>query len=228
MAGLNTTGGKLPTAVIDECLRVEFAVTGDDCPLADASTAAAATVECAPPELRRDGNVLLRFSAPDQDADALADALDADDRIRYLHASHSDDRTNFRCLSKQPCVVHELTDVGFMSEHLQYRRGTEAYVGAVVGNEVLRGVLAAAGDTVGVTLRRVHYLRDDEDAPVATRWDVTPAQAAALQAALEAGYFAVPRGATAGEVADELGISKSAFLERLRRGQAGVVGQVFG
>jgi len=214
--------------VIDECLRVEFAVTGDDCPLAAASAAAGTTIECAPPQLRRDGNALLRFSAPDADAEAIADALDGDDRIRYLHASRTDGRTNFRCLSKHPCVVHELTDVGFVVESLQYREGTESTVGAVVGNEVLQGVLAAAGETVGVTLQRVHQLRDDEDAPVATRWDVTPAQGAALRAALEAGYFEVPRGATAAEVAADLDISKSAFLERLRRGQAGLLAQALG
>lgn len=214
--------------MIEECLRVEFAVTGDDCPLAAASEAAGATIECAAPQLRRDGNALVRFSAPGADADALADALDDDDRIRYLHASRSDGRTDFRCLSKQPCVLHELTDVGFMTESVQYRDGTESYVGAVVGNDVLQGVLAAAGETVGVTLQRVHHLRGDEDAPVATRWDVTPPQEAALRAALEAGYFAVPREATADEVADELGISKSAFLERLRRGQGSLLGQVVG
>jgi predicted DNA binding protein len=42
------------------------------------------------------------------------------------------------------------------------------------------------------------------------------------------GYFAVPRESTATEVADEIGISKSAFLERLRRGQAGLFRQLFG
>ena len=48
---------------------------------------------------------------------------------------------------------------------------------------------------------------------------LTPAQEAALRTALETGYFSVPRDATASEVAAELEISKSAFLERLRRGQ---------
>jgi predicted DNA binding protein len=212
--------------VIDECLQVEFAVTGDDCPLAAASAATGATVECAPPQLRRDDNVLLRFSAPAADADALAAALDADDRIRYLHAAGGDGRTDFRCLSKHPCVVHELTDAGFMTESVRYTDGTESYVGAVVGNDVLEGVLAAAGETVGVTLQRIHQLRDDEGDPVAARWDLTPAQEAALRAALDAGYFQVPRDATAGDVAAELGISKSAFLERLRRGQAGLLAQL--
>lgn len=212
--------------MIAECLVVEFGVTGDDCPLADASREAGATVDARPPQRRADGNALLRFSA--NEGSGIADVLDADDRIRYLHRSRTDSRENFRCLSKHPCVVHDLTDVGFMAESLQYRRGAERYVGAVVGYDVLEGVLETAGETVGVSLERVFPLGSADDEAVAQRWDLTPAQEAALRAALELGYFSVPRGATASEVAETLGISKSAFLERLRRGQATLFGQVFG
>ncbi|USZ68005.1 helix-turn-helix domain-containing protein [Halorussus salilacus] len=213
--------------MIDECLVVEFSVTGDDCPLAAATRETRTTIDARPPVLRADGNTLLRFSASSP-ADDLAGALDADDRIRYLHVSRTDSRTNFRCLSKHPCVVHELTDEGFMAESLRYREGVERYTGAVVGHDVLQGVLAAAAETVGVSLERVFPLGEEDDEAVAQRWDLTPAQEAALQTALSMGYFAVPRGATASEVAAELDISKSAFLERLRRGQATLFGQVFG
>ncbi|WP_435177750.1 helix-turn-helix domain-containing protein [Halorussus sp. AFM4] len=213
--------------MIDECLVVEFSVTGDDCPLADAARETGATVDARPPQLRRDENALLRFSVG-EGADELGAVLDADERIRYLHASRTDSRTNFRCLSKHPCVVHELTDAGFMAETLQYRGDTERHTGAVVGHDVLRGVLAAAAETVGVSLERVFPLGSEDDEAVAQRWDVTPAQEAALRTALEMGYFEVPREVTAREVADELGISKSAFLERLHRGQATLFGQVFG
>ncbi|WP_128475787.1 helix-turn-helix domain-containing protein [Halorussus pelagicus] len=213
--------------MIDECLVVEFSVTGDDCPLAEATRETGTTIDARPPQLRRDENALLRFSAGEE-TDELAATLDADDRIRYLHASRTDSRTNFRCLSKHPCAVHELTDAGFMAETLQYREGTERYTGAVVGHDVLQGVLAAAAETVGVSLERVFPLGSADDEAVAQRWDVTPAQEAALRAAMEMGYFTVPRGATATEVADELAISKSAFLERLRRGQATLFAQVFG
>lgn len=211
--------------MIDECLAVEFDVTGDDCPLATASDRTDTSIECEPPQLRSDGNALLRFSAPTDDE--LAAALDADDRIRYLHRSRGGDRDTYRCLSKAPCVVHRLTDAGFMVETLTYRGGEERHTGAVVGNEVLQGVMAAAGDAVGVRLRRVYPVGPESPAPEA-RWDVTPAQAAALRTALELGYFAVPKEVTAAEVAAELGISKSAFLERLRRGQAGLFEQLFG
>jgi predicted DNA binding protein len=213
--------------LIDECLVVEFSVTGDDCPLAEATRETGTTIDARPPQLRHDDYALLRFSAGEE-ADELAAFLDDDDRIRYLHASRTDSRTNFRCLSKHPCAVHQLTDAGFMAETLQYRAGTERYTGAVVGHDVLQGVLAAAAETVGVSLERVFPLGSEDEEAVAQRWDVTPAQEAALRAAMEIGYFTVPRGATAAEVADELGISKSAFLERLRRGQATLFAQVFG
>ncbi|MEF8830717.1 MAG: bacterio-opsin activator domain-containing protein, partial [Halobacteriales archaeon] len=128
--------------MIEEALVVEFAVSGDDCPLADATREAGGTVDCAPPQLRRDDNTLLRFSTADEGVGA---ALDADDRIRYLHATDDGDRTTYRCLSLDPCVVHELTDAGFLVEQLRYRDGVGRYVGAVVGYDVLEGVLTAAG-----------------------------------------------------------------------------------
>ncbi|KTG11309.1 transcriptional regulator [Haloprofundus marisrubri] len=209
----------------EECLVVEFRVTGDDCPLAAASRATNTTIECEPPQLRGDGNVLLRFGAATNDE--LATTLDDDERLRYLHRATAEGRDTYRCLSKQPCIVHELTDVGFVAEALTYRDGEERFTGAVVGYDVLQGVLAAAGEAVGVTLERVYPLGPQAES-AATRWDVTPAQEAALRTALEMGYFSVPKATTAAEVAERLGISKSAFLERLRRGQAGLLGQALG
>ncbi len=91
---------------------------------------------------------------------------------------------------------------------------------------MLEGVLEAAGEAVGVGIERISPLGEEDDTPVARRWDLTPAQEAALRAAHEAGYFAVPRRADASEVAATLDISKSAFLERLRRGQASLFEQL--
>ena len=213
--------------MIEECLVVEFDVTGDDCPLAGATAAADAAVNARPPQRRADGNDLLRFSA-DAPADDLARALDDDDRIRYLHVSRSDGRANFRCLSTHPCAVHRLTDAGFLADRLRYDGGSETYAGAVVGHDVLEGVLEAAGEAVGVSLRRIYPLVEDDDDAVGRRWDLTPAQAEALQTAWRMGYFEVPKEATAAEVAAELGVGKTAFLERLRRGQSALFEQLFG
>ena len=48
-------------------------------------------------------------------------------------------------------------------------------------------------------------------------YDLTEEQRKALEAALENGYFKVPRDTTLGSIADDLGISHQALSERLRR-----------
>lgn len=209
--------------VISECLIVEFEIRGDDCPLADATRAVDVSVDAQPPQLRSDGNTLLRFSAPEND-DCLTHSLDSDDRIRYLHRVHEDQRASHRCLSKHPCVVHELVNEGLLIESLGYQRGRATVTGAVVGYDVLEGVMDRAGETVGVTLQRVYPLGPDEDQreSVTQRFALTPKQTEALRVGTEMGYFELPREADAETVAAELGVSKSAFLERLRRAERSV------
>ncbi|MFQ3320517.1 MAG: putative DNA binding protein [Natronomonas sp.] len=209
--------------MISECLVVEFRVTGDDCPLAEASDAVSAPIDAAPPLLREDGYTLLRFSTHEA---AVGDVLGSDDRIRYLHRTTADGCHTFRCLSKERCIVHQLIDEGFLVESVRYRDGDERHVGAVVGQDVLHGVLEAAGEAVGVRLERISPLGEEGETTVETRWNLTPGQAEALEAAHEMGYFEVPKGADAAAIAAELGVSKSAFLERLRRAQAALFDQV--
>lgn len=50
------------------------------------------------------------------------------------------------------------------------------------------------------------------------QFDLTEAQRKALVLATERGYFDVPRGTTLDELADELGITRQALSERIRRG----------
>ena len=211
--------------MIEECLMTEFRIRGDDCPLADAGEATGAVVDVAPPLMRDDGNVLLRFtSAPNE---AFAEYLDADDRIRYLYSSRDDGRVNYRCLSLHPCVVHELISAGFMVESMSYRAGNAILTGAVVGHDVMQNVMETAGETVGVKLKRVYALRAEEEESIAKQWDLTPAQEESLRTAVEMGYFTVPREANADDVATEMGISKSAFIERLHRAQHALLTQLF-
>ena len=211
--------------MIDECLMTEFRIEGDDCPLADATRRLKETVDAAPPLLRDDGNVLLRFSS--SCGEELTAELDADDRVRYLYQAQTDGRYNYRCLSLHRCVVHELISTGFMVESLTYQNGNAILAGAVVGNDILKNVLETAGQTVGIQLQRVYSMRPENDDAVAKQWDITPAQEASLRYALRMGYFQVPRQATATEVADALEISKTAFLERLRRAQGALFSQLF-
>ena len=213
--------------MIENCLVVEFAVEGDDCVLADVTGDLGAEVQCRPPLARSDGTALLRATVTKL-ADDVVEALDADDRVNFLHVVDEEQGTNVRFLTKQPCVVHDLVDSGFLVESLEYANGTGTFGGSVVGYDVLRNVLKTTRDAIGVDLKRVYQLDSNEEDYVVKKWDVTPAQEEALRAAFEMEYLAVPREVTASDVAAELDISKSAFLERLRRGEHQLLAQMFG
>lgn len=210
--------------MIEECLAVEIRVDGDDCPLADATRETGAVVDARPPQLRYDDNALLRFDGPD--SQPLTNALDFDDRIRYLHVATAEDRNQYRCLSTDPCIVHELVSAGFLVESLRYHGDDTLFTGAVVGREVLAGIVDQAADTVGVTLERVNPMGPDATGAVGRVVDLSNKQLQALRTAHKMGYFEVPRETTAAEAAAELDIGKTAFLERLHRGQRRLVEQI--
>jgi predicted DNA binding protein len=74
----------------------------------------------------------------------------------------------------------------------------------------------------GITyhLTRVYALPDPAvDHP----YGLTDAQYETLSAAVERGYFAIPRGVTFAELAEDLGISEQAVSERVRRGADAVL-----
>lgn len=212
--------------MIEACLAVEVRVRNDGCPLAEAAGATEVEIDARPPQRRSDGYDLLRFDAAR--SEELTDALEADDRISHLHVSRTDGRNRYRCLSREPCIVRALIDHGLIVEGLQYGREATTVSGSVVGREVLQGVMEAAGGTVGVKLTRVYPLEAEAREGSGRQWDLTPAQEECIRTALEMGYFEIPRETSSEAVADELGIGKSAFLERLRRGEAALFGEVVG
>ncbi|QLG49204.1 helix-turn-helix domain-containing protein [Natrinema halophilum] len=66
---------------------------------------------------------------------------------------------------------------------------------------------------INADLRRVTDVTDTTD----HRTRLTPEQQEALEAALEYGYFEIPRGISMEDLAEELGISHQALSERFRR-----------
>ncbi|MFB6164848.1 MAG: helix-turn-helix domain-containing protein [Haloarculaceae archaeon] len=92
--------------------------------------------------------------------------------------------------------------------------------------EALAAVFDALdGDGGEVVLTRLNETVPDE-AEAAT--GLTSRQAETLGAAIEAGYFEVPRAATIGELADQLGVTEQAVSERLRRGLATIIAETIG
>ena len=75
---------------------------------------------------------------------------------------------------------------------------------------------------VELTLTELHELSSDIDL---AKSELTAPQREALLLAYEMGYFDEPRTATLSDVADELGISRQAVANRLRRGHRTLIRQ---
>lgn len=76
-----------------------------------------------------------------------------------------------------------------------------------------------------ITIRAVY---DRQDTAPRHRFELTSPQYETLVAALERGYFSIPRGASLQDIADELGVSSQAASERLRRGMKALVRNTLG
>lgn len=72
-----------------------------------------------------------------------------------------------------------------------------------------------------MTLERVHNPAVPED--LGLEFSLTDVQRETLLAAHETGYFEVPREATLGDLAEQLGVTDTAASQRLRRGMATLV-----
>jgi predicted DNA binding protein len=207
-------------------LLVRFRLTGDDCPLADATRAVDARVN-AWPELCRDDEYLLVQCTATGDTEALADHLDSDDRIRYLYVERSGQEWTYRCLSSHACIQAKLFDIGFMPLSIRFLNGEERYQGAVVGQNNLREIFERAKEDVGVHLEGLEQIEETPSKRQTQQWDLTPPQEEALRTALQMDYFSIPRDATAQDVADAIGISQSAFLQRLHRAEKRIFTRMF-
>lgn len=71
------------------------------------------------------------------------------------------------------------------------------------------------GAEINLTLERLYNPTKPDAGPF---YGLTPAQREAVMLAVQEGYYALPRGASTEDLADELGISAQATTERLRRG----------
>ncbi|WP_435159528.1 helix-turn-helix domain-containing protein [Haladaptatus sp. DFWS20] len=77
-----------------------------------------------------------------------------------------------------------------------------------------------ADNEIPITITRVYTIAEMQ---VGTQYRLTPPQEEALVTAFDAGYFDKPRESTLGEIARNLGITRQALSERLRRGHRNLI-----
>jgi predicted DNA binding protein len=123
-----------------------------------------------------------------------------------------------------PDVATTLVDYGATVGEMEVSDGTERVVGQVSAETDVRQLVATVTDAFPDTELVTKRERDrPAETPMAFRASLrdslTEKQSAVLQAAYHAGYFEWPRGSTAEELADAIGITSPTLHNHLRRAQ---------
>lgn len=161
------------------------------------------------------------------DQDAFADAMDGDPTVRHVHLlSEVDGRRLYRVQVTEAVetvlypVWVELGGEGIMAE---FRDGRWHSRIRFPDRGALREYESYVTDNdLSFELHRIYDASEEMGAPSAAA-EITEQQRETLLLAYERGFFDIPRRVTAAELAEELGVSRQAVSERLRRAYATLV-----
>ena len=170
------------------------------------------------------------FDGPDDVADARVTTVDDRYVVDIVPADGPDGGTVRRATGAidDGCPCRVFGQVGCVP-HVRAVRGRTLFVTAYVDDRSdVRELVAALRERVGpVTLERLGVVDgpDSADRASVDLGSITAKQREAMEMAVRHGYF--EGETTLGEMAEELGISKSALSQRLRTGQAKLVRSIF-
>ncbi|WP_336038258.1 bacterio-opsin activator domain-containing protein [Halobacterium yunchengense] len=129
-------------------------------------------------------------------------------------------------------LARSLTERGAAVREMTATPARQRVVGDVATNVDVRGLVAALEDAFpGTELASKRERGRREESPAAFRASLhealTEKQAAVLRAAFHAGYFEWPRGSTAEDLADAIGITSPTLHNHLRRAQQKLLSALF-
>lgn len=212
----------------DAAVAVEFRATGDD----DFFVAATRELDC---RIEVEGmvpagqdEVVVYLSIHGASPAAVVERAVANDRVVDCRtvATRDDGGTIEVVLTDSP--AKRLRDTGATLREAHTEDGVAEVVAEVApGEDVREAVEAVAGGYDGVEfVGRRDVERSVPSGPLDDR--LTDRQRSALRAAYLAGYYQWPRGSTAEEVADALGVSAPTLHQHLRAAESKVMAALFG
>lgn len=165
-----------------------------------------------------DGTVVEEFTLTGESDAEPPVSTDTED-IKRVFAF--DDEYIFRTErpAAQDCACQRIEQAGCVVQDITITDATLEITFLVGQTETLRNVISdLKGTAESVTLQRLIESCDSSQSCEPTILDrdaLTERQQGVLETAYEMGYFQKPRDATAGDVAEELGISTTTFSEHL-------------
>ncbi|WP_459190725.1 helix-turn-helix domain-containing protein [Halosimplex sp. J119] len=165
----------------------------------------------------------------DADSEAVTEALEADDttdEVSLVSRRNHDSLFRMRWTARIRFVTHVLVEEeGAIVSARGTNDGWTFRVFFPEHDAVSRTYDACAEHDIDLDVTRIYNL---DDAPSLGGFHLTDEQFTTVKAALDRGYYKVPREATLEELADELDVSHQALSERLRRGHRTLIENVIG
>jgi predicted DNA binding protein len=215
-------------------VEVEFQVRDRDLFFVRASSEASCRVALAEMVHRSDGRLLEYFTVEGASQERVLTAAGEAAAIDDARSIREDgDEGLYEFVVAGPCIGGTLADVGALIREVVAVDGVGRVVAEVPPHADTRQVAETVADRHGAEL--VARRQRDRVAPEftgrafrATLADaLTDRQLEALRTAYASDYFAWPRGSTAEECADALGISQPTFTQHLRAAQEKLSAAVF-
>lgn len=194
-------------------LRAELSVSDPgNCPLASLSRDVSGTLENVTWTNSNGGPVTEEFSTDVELGEGSTPVFSEGHKQTY-HIERDAD----------PCACELVEEEGYPLAQVDVRDGKLALTLNLPNADALREVVATLSD-VSDTVEVQYLVRDAKadtsDPVIVDRGELTDRQREVLEVAYAEGYFEYPRRSSAGEVADQLGISRSTFAEHLAAAQS--------
>lgn len=202
----------------EDGFRVDVVVRDPNCPIQETAARAGTETDTINRSTVPAGDTVVEEFRFIEDA---ADELACAERFKSMTFAGSR-RYRFERPVDQVCLCVAVETSGHPVTNL---RATEDCLYAsfyAAESEDLSELIRSLTDSFDLSVRRIVHsdVEHPDDLVILDRGALTDRQLEALRTAHEAGYFDVPKGANAGDVADELGVSRSTFLAHLNKAQS--------
>jgi predicted DNA binding protein len=182
-------------------------------------------------EIRRgeEGDAVQMLTPTNVDPDAIREAIASHDAVLSIEAIGDESETStIQVRVTTPTVQGEIADLGGAVRSTTVSDGRVRVVSEFSRRADLEGILARLREHFpGIELAsRVYVDRSEERQPSGSS-DLTEKQLNALRTAYASGFFHRPQRATANEVADALGVSRTTFLHHLRAAERSLFERMF-
>ncbi|QIO22621.1 helix-turn-helix domain-containing protein [Haloarcula sp. JP-L23] len=177
------------------------------------------------------GTVVEEFTLTGSE-DAPPPDADARERVEKVFSFDSEFVYRFQRTANQGCVCERIERLGCVVQDVSADEDSMVVTFLVEDIETLRDVIKdLQGEGESISLRRLVESSESSSGgqpAILDRDALTDRQDEVLERAYEMGYFEHPRDATAGEVAEDLGIATTTFTEHLAAAQRKLLDDLLG